>query len=63
MTTTAKIVSHAEWKRARKDFLAKEKEFTRLRDELSRARRALRCLKGDRCQKADRSGTGMAASA
>ena len=35
------IVSHAEWLAARKAFLTKEKEFTRLRDELSRQRRAL----------------------
>jgi predicted dithiol-disulfide oxidoreductase (DUF899 family) len=37
----ANVVSHAEWLRARGEFLAKEKEFTRLRDELSRQRRAL----------------------
>jgi predicted dithiol-disulfide oxidoreductase (DUF899 family) len=30
-----------EWLAARKEFLSKEKEFTRLRDELSRQRRAL----------------------
>lgn len=36
-----KVVSEAEWISARKDFLAKEKEFTRLRDELSRKRRQL----------------------
>ncbi len=35
------IVSRDEWLRARKDFLAKEKEFTRLRDRLSAERRAL----------------------
>jgi predicted dithiol-disulfide oxidoreductase (DUF899 family) len=35
------VVSHAEWLSARKDFLKREKEFTRLRDELSRERRAL----------------------
>jgi predicted dithiol-disulfide oxidoreductase (DUF899 family) len=34
-------VSHDDWIAARTTFLAKEKEFTRLRDELSRARRAL----------------------
>jgi predicted dithiol-disulfide oxidoreductase (DUF899 family) len=39
--TQHNVVSHAEWLTARKDFLAKEKEFTRLRDELSRERRAL----------------------
>jgi predicted dithiol-disulfide oxidoreductase (DUF899 family) len=33
-----KIVSRGEWLVARKAHLAKEKEFTRLRDELSRAR-------------------------
>ncbi len=35
------VVSHAEWIEARRQFLAKEKEFTRLRDELSRQRREL----------------------
>ena len=46
MATTApeikhKVVSHREWIEARKAFLAKEKEFTHLRDELSRQRRQL----------------------
>jgi predicted dithiol-disulfide oxidoreductase (DUF899 family) len=35
------VVSQEEWIEARKRFLAKEKEFTRLRDELSRERREL----------------------
>jgi predicted dithiol-disulfide oxidoreductase (DUF899 family) len=35
------VVSHDEWLAARIAFLAKEKEFTRLRDELNRERRAL----------------------
>jgi predicted dithiol-disulfide oxidoreductase (DUF899 family) len=35
------VLSQAEWLAARKDLLAKEKEFTRLRDELSRQRREL----------------------
>jgi predicted dithiol-disulfide oxidoreductase (DUF899 family) len=35
------IVSHEDWLAARKRFLEKEKQFTRLRDELSRERRAL----------------------
>jgi predicted dithiol-disulfide oxidoreductase (DUF899 family) len=35
------VVSHDAWLGARTAFLAKEKEFTRLRDELSRQRRAL----------------------
>ena len=41
MTDTHTIVAHDEWIAARKALLAKEKEFTRLRDELSRERRAL----------------------
>ena len=36
-----RIVSHQEWLEARKEFLAKEKEFNRLRDQLSAERRAL----------------------
>jgi predicted dithiol-disulfide oxidoreductase (DUF899 family) len=36
-----RIVSHEEWLRARVDFLQREKELTRLRDELGAARRAL----------------------
>jgi predicted dithiol-disulfide oxidoreductase (DUF899 family) len=35
------VVSHAAWVEARKGLLAKEKEFNRLRDELSRERRNL----------------------
>src|SRR5262249_29744680 len=35
------VVSHEAWVEARKALLAHEKEFTRQRDELSRARRAL----------------------
>jgi predicted dithiol-disulfide oxidoreductase (DUF899 family) len=38
---THRVVSHEEWLAARTAFLAKEKEFTRLRDELSRQRREL----------------------
>jgi predicted dithiol-disulfide oxidoreductase (DUF899 family) len=36
-----KIVSHQDWMTARQSLLAKEKEFTRLRDELSQTRRDL----------------------
>jgi predicted dithiol-disulfide oxidoreductase (DUF899 family) len=36
-----KVVSHEEWLAARKAHLAKEKEFTRQRDALSKARRGL----------------------
>lgn len=35
------VVSHEEWLTARTAFLAKEKEFTRLRDELNHQRREL----------------------
>jgi predicted dithiol-disulfide oxidoreductase (DUF899 family) len=40
-----KVVSNEEWLAARKGFLAKEKEFTRLRDELARQRRELPWVK------------------
>src|SRR5579885_2213415 len=36
-----KVVTHHEWVEARKKHLAKEKEFTRMRDQLSRERREL----------------------
>ena len=36
-----KVVSQAEWVEARKELLKKEKEFSRLRDELTRQRQAL----------------------
>jgi predicted dithiol-disulfide oxidoreductase (DUF899 family) len=42
------IVSREEWLAARTALLAKEKEFTRLRDELSRQRRALPWVKVDK---------------
>ena len=35
------VVSHDEWMTARRAFLKKEREFTRLRDELNEARQAL----------------------
>src|SRR6478609_5136249 len=38
---THKVVSHDQWVAARKKHLAKEKEFTHLRDQLSRERRDL----------------------
>jgi len=40
-TSTRKIVTHDQWLAARKAFLAKEREFTHMRDELSRQRREL----------------------
>jgi predicted dithiol-disulfide oxidoreductase (DUF899 family) len=42
------VVSRDEWLAARKAFLVKEKEFTRLRDELSRQRRELPWVKVDK---------------
>jgi predicted dithiol-disulfide oxidoreductase (DUF899 family) len=36
-----RVVSHQQWLNERKRFLAKEKKFTRLRDQLNEARRAL----------------------
>ena len=36
-----KVVSREEWRAARQDHMAKEKEFTRLRDQLSQQRRDL----------------------
>jgi len=39
--TNHKVLSHNEWIDARKVLLAKEKEFTRLRDELTRQRQDL----------------------
>jgi predicted dithiol-disulfide oxidoreductase (DUF899 family) len=43
-----KVVPPAEWLAARKELLIKEKEFTRLRDELSRRRRELPWEKVDK---------------
>jgi len=42
------VVAPAEWFSARSAFLAKEKEFTRQRDELSRRRRALPWVRVDK---------------
>jgi predicted dithiol-disulfide oxidoreductase (DUF899 family) len=39
--TEHKVVTEAQWLEARRQLLKKEKEFTRLRDELSQQRRAL----------------------
>lgn len=41
MTVTHPVVSHEHWVAARKQLLAREKEFTRSRDRLSAERRAL----------------------
>ena len=37
--TTHEVVSHEDWLAARRQLLAEEKEFTRLRDRLSQKRR------------------------
>jgi predicted dithiol-disulfide oxidoreductase (DUF899 family) len=42
------VVSKSEWLEARKQLLAKEKEFTRLRDQLSAERRSLPWLRIDK---------------
>jgi predicted dithiol-disulfide oxidoreductase (DUF899 family) len=41
MATTHEVCSGERWQEARKELLAQEKHFTRLRDELSERRRAL----------------------
>lgn len=46
--TDHRIVSHNDWVEARQAFLAKEKEFTRLRDELAAERRRLPWEKVDK---------------
>jgi predicted dithiol-disulfide oxidoreductase (DUF899 family) len=43
--TQHQIVTHDQWIAARKELLAREKEFTRLRDQLSAERRALPWVK------------------
>ena len=45
---THKVVSHDEWVETRKALLAKEKEFTRARDRLSKSRRELPWEKVDK---------------
>jgi len=48
MMENHRIVGEAEWTQARKELLAREKEFTRLRDELSQRRRDLPWVKVDK---------------
>jgi predicted dithiol-disulfide oxidoreductase (DUF899 family) len=48
MELDREVVSEAEWLIARKDLLTREKEFTRQRDALSAARRALPMVKIDK---------------
>jgi predicted dithiol-disulfide oxidoreductase (DUF899 family) len=45
---THRIVAREEWYQARQELLAKEKEFTRIRDALSQQRRALPWTKVDK---------------
>ena len=51
--TDHRIVTQEEWLSARKALLAKEKEFNRLRDELSAERRALPWVKLDKAYEFD----------
>ena len=46
--TTHEVVSKGQWVEARKRLLAKEKEFTRLREQLSEERRALPWMRIDK---------------
>jgi predicted dithiol-disulfide oxidoreductase (DUF899 family) len=46
--TTHRVVSREEWVEARRRHLAREKEFTRLRDQLSQERRELPWVKVDK---------------
>jgi len=46
--TTHEVVSKGEWVEARKRLLAKEKEFTHMRDQLSAERRELPWLRIDK---------------
>jgi predicted dithiol-disulfide oxidoreductase (DUF899 family) len=48
MVSNRKVVSRAKWAEARKAFLAREKELTRQRDEISRQRRELPWVKVER---------------
>jgi predicted dithiol-disulfide oxidoreductase (DUF899 family) len=48
MIENHQVVSQEEWIEARKQHLAREKEFTRLRDQLSAERRALPWVKVDK---------------
>jgi len=49
----AKVVPRAEWLAARKELLTKEKEFTRLRDDLSRQRREMPWVKMEKAYRFD----------
>ncbi len=51
--TDHRVVSRAEWIEARKQLLAEEKEFTRLRDALTARRRALPWVRIDKAYRFD----------
>ena len=53
------VVTPAEWLRARQELLREEKEFTRLRDELSRKRRALPWVRMEKGYSFDGASAGM----
>src|SRR5258705_12935941 len=52
----SKVVSQAKWLEARKELLKKEKEFSRLSDELSRQRRDKTWEKGEEADVLDGAG-------
>jgi predicted dithiol-disulfide oxidoreductase (DUF899 family) len=60
--TTHRVVTRKEWIRERMEHLAREKEFTRLRDRLSAERRALPWAKVDEPYAFDTPGTPTARS-
>lgn len=47
-TSTSKVVTYEEWRAARQDLLAREKEHTRLGDDLARQRRNLPWVRVDK---------------
>ena len=51
--TDHKVVTRDEWLAARRQYLAKEKEFTRLRDQLGRERRELPWVRVDKAYRFD----------
>lgn len=48
VTTKHRVVSREAWEKARKSHLAREKEYTRLRDQIAAERRALPWVKVDK---------------
>jgi len=54
--TDHKVVSREEWQAARKELLQREKDYTRLGDELARQRRQLPWVQLDKPYRFDASG-------